>query len=266
MRLKISHTTRYRFSEPVYRGLQQLRITPLQQVNQTVLDWSIDLDHGTRQLGFADQFGNQVDLISLDADTTEITISCGGEVELSETHGVLGKHIGPAPLWLYRRQTDRTKAGPNVRRLARQVEGDGDLARMHALKDLVADAVAYKTGASAPDWTAEDAVTEGHGVCQDHAHVMIACARALSLPARYVSGYLMMDDRTDQEAMHAWAEIHIPDLGWVGFDASNRISPDTRYVRVATGLDYSDAAPVIGTRVGGTDEALSVEIQVAQQQ
>ena len=253
MRLKISHTTRYKFSEPVYRGLQQLRMTPRQNASQTVIDWSFDIDRGTRQLGFTDQFGNQVDLISLDADTTEVTITCGGEVELQETHGVTGRHVGPAPLWLYRRQTDRTKAGTNLRRLVRQIEGDGDLARMHNLKDLVADAVAYKTGSSEPDWSAEDAVIEGVGVCQDHAHVMIACARSLDLPARYVSGYLKMDDRTDQEAMHAWAEIYIRDLGWVGFDASNRISPDTRYVRVATGLDYSDAAPVIGTRVGGTD-------------
>ncbi|WP_136637165.1 transglutaminase family protein [Pseudooceanicola onchidii] len=266
MRLKIRHTTRYQFEAPVHRGLQQLRVTPLAGGNQSVTGWSVEIDQGTKQLEFQDHFGNHVDLIALDTDTQEVTITCGGEVELVENHGVLGRHWGPTPLWLYKRQTDRTKAGVNVRRLARQVEGDSDLDRMHMLKELTADAVAYKTGASEPDWTAEDAVIEGHGVCQDHAHVFIACARVLGLPARYVSGYLMMDDRTDQDAMHAWAEVCLPDLGWVGFDASNRMSPDTRYVRVATGLDYSDAAPVIGTRVGGTGEALSVEIEVAQQQ
>ena len=68
-----------------------------------------------------------------------------------------------------------------------------------------------------------------------------------------------------QVAMHAWAEAHIDGLGWVGFDISNGISPDTRYVRVATGLDYSDAAPVSGTRVGGAREVLEVRIDVAQQ-
>ena len=75
----------------------------------------------------------------------------------------------------------------------------------------------------------------------------------------------MLDDRTTQNAMHAWAEAHIDGLGWVGFDVSNGISPDSRYVRVATGLDYSDAAPVSGTRVGGAGESLEVQIEVAQQ-
>lgn len=266
MRLKIAHTTRYTFSEPVYSGLEQLRMTPVALGNQSVIDWSITVEGGVNQLSFTDHFGNPVELISLQDNVTGITITCGGEVELSENHGVLGRHTGPTPLWLYRRKTERTHGGPNVRRLARQSEGESELARMHNLKDLIADAVAYKTGASEPDWTAEEAIIEGQGVCQDHAHVMIACARELGLPARYVSGYLLMDDRTEQNAMHAWADVHIPNLGWVGFDPSNRISPDTRYVRVATGLDYSDAAPVIGTRVGGTDETLSVEIEVAQQQ
>jgi transglutaminase-like putative cysteine protease len=150
--------------------------------------------------------------------------------------------------------------------LARQVEGDTELDRMHNLMALVAEAVSYTPGKSQADWSAEDAVIEGHGVCQDHAHVFIACARDLGIPARYVSGYLMMDDRTEQEAMHAWAEAHIEGLGWVGFDVSNAMCPDERYVRVATGLDYSDAAPVIGTRIGGETESLAVQIQVAQQQ
>jgi len=115
------------------------------------------------------------------------------------------------------------------------------------------------------DWTAEDALEAGHGVCQDHAHSFIACCRYMDIPARYVSGYLMMDDRIDQDATHAWAEAYVEGLGWVGFDVSNGISPDTRYVRVATGLDYAEAAPVSGTRFGSAGEALAVQVQVQQQ-
>jgi transglutaminase-like putative cysteine protease len=266
MRLTIRHATHYTFAGPVFSGLQQLRLTPLDNHNQKVTEWNFEVERGTKQLSFSDQFGNHVDLVSLESNTTEIKITCTGTIELTDTHGIVGPHKGLAPLWLYKRQTDRTRAGVNVRRLARQVEGDTDLNRMHNLKELVADAVTYQPGRSEPDWTAEDAIIEGHGVCQDHTHVFVACARALDLPARYVSGYLLMNDRTEQEAMHAWAEVHLPDLGWVGFDASNRISPDKRYVRVATGLDYSDAAPVTGTRIGGAEEALSVEIEIAQQQ
>ena len=104
----------------------------------------------------------------------------------------------------------------------------------------------------------------GAGVCQDHAHVFISAARLLGHPARYVSGYLMMDDRTHQEATHAWAEVLIEDLGWVGFDVSNGISPDERYVRIATGLDYREAAPISGIRFGTGEERLHVSIQVQQ--
>ena len=102
-------------------------------------------------------------------------------------------------------------------------------------------------------------------MCQDHAHVFIAAARLMGYPARYVSGYLMMNDRVHQDASHAWAEAYVDMLGWVGFDVSNGISPDPRYVRVATGRDYREAAPISGLRFGAGGEAMSIDIQVQQQ-
>ncbi|MDZ7709609.1 MAG: transglutaminase family protein [Roseovarius sp.] len=130
---------------------------------------------------------------------------------------------------------------------------------------MIGAAVPYETGVSEPTWSAEETLAAGRGVCQDHAHVFIACARHMGLAARYVSGYLLIDGQVDQTAMHAWAEAYINELGWVGFDVSNAISPDARYVRVATGLDYSDASPVTGTRVGGQAETLDVGITVVGQ-
>ena len=76
----------------------------------------------------------------------------------------------------------------------------------------------------------------------------------------------MMDDRIEQEATHAWAEAHVENLGWVGFDVSNGISPDQRYVRVATGRDYRDAAPVTGVSIGSANEDLLVSVAVEQTQ
>lgn len=266
MQLNISHTTRYAFPEPVPYGLQQLRTTPKNGHQQKVLAWDTRIEGGKRELGFEDHHHNVVELISFEGGVSELTVTCSGTVAIEDSHGVLGPHPGPSPLWLYRRVTPRTKAGPGVRDLVRRVGDDGsDLDRLHRLLSLVHDAVDYTVGASQTDWTAEDAIEAGKGVCQDHAHVYLACARELNFPARYVSGYLMLNDRVAQDAMHAWAEAHVDGLGWVGFDASNGISPDARYVRVATGLDYSEAAPVTGTRIGGAGETLSVEIQVAQQ-
>ena len=265
MRLKINHATRYAFEQPVSYGLQQLRKTPKATRQQRVVFWDTRIEGGRRELGFTDHHNNAVELVSFDRDVTEVTIASCGEVELSETHGVVGPHAGPAPLWLYRRATALTKTGAGVRELARAAEGATGLDRLHGLSVLIRDRVAYEVGASEPDWSAEDAISAGRGVCQDHTHVFLACAREMGFPARYVSGFLMLNDRVEQEAMHAWAEAHVDGLGWVGFDVSNGISPDTRYVRIATGLDYLEAAPVTGTTLGGLGETLSVAIEVAQQ-
>ncbi len=265
MRLRISHTTRYTFDTPVSYGLQQLRKSPKSSRVQSVLDWGTTVDGGKKELSFEDYHHNFVELISFEKGTSELTVRSRGEIEVAETHGVIGPHIGPVPLWLFKHSTVLTKPGQACRAVVREVEGDTDLKRLHALSKIIYDAVTYETGSSEPSWTVEDILAEGRGVCQDHAHVFIACARELGFPARYVSGYLMMNDRIDQEASHAWAEVFVDGLGWVGFDVSNQISPDVRYVRVATGLDYSEAAPVSGTTFGGQGEKLSVEIEVAQQ-
>jgi transglutaminase-like putative cysteine protease len=246
-------------------GLQQLRKTPKTSAQQSILSWETRVAGGRKELSFEDHHRNTTELISFDKDTTELVVTSAGEVDLTDTHGIVGAHVGPAPLWLYRRPTPRTRARSGARALLRGLAEDDTLPRLHALSAAILEAVAWEVGATGSDATAEDALEAGRGVCQDHAHIFLACAREMGLPARYVSGYLMLGDRTAQDAMHAWAEAHVPGLGWVGFDISNGISPDTRYVRVATGLDYADAAPVSGTRVGGASESLEVRIDVAQQ-
>ncbi|MFT6424330.1 MAG: transglutaminase-like putative cysteine protease [Celeribacter sp.] len=265
MKLKIRHTTRYAFGSPVTYGLQQVRLTPKTSPFQHILNWETTVIGGAKEVSYNDHHHNHVDLISFDREVLDVTLISEGEVEMIESHGILGKHRGPAPLWLYEKDTELTKAGQGVCALIQQVVGDTDLERLHALSKVIHANVVYEVGSSLPTGSAEDALNAGKGVCQDHSHIFLACAREMGFPARYVSGYLMMDDRIDQEATHAWAEAHIPDLGWVGFDVSNAISPDVRYVRVATGLDYAGAAPVTGTRYGGSGERLSVQIEVAQQ-
>ncbi|MFW2586954.1 transglutaminase family protein [Sagittula sp. SSi028] len=265
MRLTIRHETSYRFDSPVKYGLQQLRKTPKPTYNQSVVQWRTSVTGGHQELSYEDHHGNTVELIGFARDAQELSLVSEGVVDLSDSSGILGRHRGKTPLWLYLRSTDQTTPGSGVRALVRDVPKAQPLEQLHAMAALIRDRVPYTLGASEPDWSAEDAITAGAGVCQDHTHIFISGARALGCPARYVSGYLMLDDRTVQDAMHAWAEAHVDGLGWVGFDVSNGISPDTRYVRVATGLDYAEAAPVSGMRVGGTSETLSVEIEVTQQ-
>src|SRR6056297_614883 len=190
MNLKISHTTRYRFEAPVTFGLQQLRMTPKSRQHQRVLSWDTRVEGGHKQLEYVDHHLNTVELIGLDRGCTELVVTSGGSVELTESNGISGRHVGPAPLWLYQRVTPRTKAGQGVKALVRALPTGSDLERCHALMAAVAEAVPYLIGASEAGWNAEEALAEGRGVCQDHSHIFLACAREMGLPARYVSGYL----------------------------------------------------------------------------
>jgi len=267
MHLKILHTTTYHFDQPVAYGLQQLRLIPKSRAGQVVRRWHMDIDGGQMQTEFNDHHQNRVTLISFDPHATSIVVHCEGEVENADLHGVIGKHGGFAPLWYFCRSTELTRAGPNVRRLMKGLREEvaEDIPRLHALSARIIAEVPYVVGATDASTSGEEAIEQGAGVCQDHAHIFVAAARTMGYPARYVSGYLMMNDRVHQDASHAWAEAHIDGMGWVGFDVSNGISPDARYVRVATGLDYREAAPISGLRFGAGGEALSIDIQVQQQ-
>ncbi|MEQ8559821.1 MAG: transglutaminase family protein [Henriciella sp.] len=267
MRLKIAHQTRYHFAHPVSYALQQVRLTPKSRQGQTVTNWSISLEGGKEEATFVDQFNNQTQLISVSGEARELVIIAEGEVETQDQAGIIGGHGGWTPLWLYRRKTPLTAPGPTLRKLARGLGDDfnDDVARLHGLMALIGQEIAYESGHTDAQTSAEEAAAACHGVCQDHTHVFLACARLLGFPARYVSGYLMMTDRVQQDASHAWAEAYVEGLGWVGFDVSNAISPDEKYVAVATGLDYLDAAPVSGLMFGPAQEGLDVSVQVQQQ-
>jgi len=265
MHLKIEHQTVYAFETPVSYGLQQLRKIPKSARFQNVLHWETEVKGGVKEVMFEDHHHNVTELVSFDMNTQHLSVTSRGEVELSNDSGIVGPHRGPVPLWLYLRETPRTQARTGVKALVREIGASADLDGLHALSEGIRDRIAFEIGASDPSWSAEDAVEAGRGVCQDHTHVFIACARRMGVPARYVSGYLMLDEQTAQTAMHAWAEAYVEELGWVGFDVANGYSPDTRYVRVATGLDYAEAAPVSGRYAGGEGESLSVRIDVAQQ-
>lgn len=266
MRLAIDHTTHYTFSGPVAQGMQRLRLTPKATSGQRVLSWTMHFTGARQQVEYDDENHNHVTLISFDPGVSEVSIRCEGVVDTNDVAGVMGRHSGYLPLWHFQEQTELTRAGARTRALLGGLAADDNpLARLHALAALVRERVEYELGHTDAATSAEGVLAAGRGVCQDHAHVFIAAARALGIPARYVSGYLMMNNRVEQDAGHAWAEAHVDGLGWVGFDISNGISPDARYVRVATGRDYRDAAPITGVHSGARDESMHVSLAVEQQ-
>ena len=267
MRLAIRHTTRYRFADPVAHGLQRLRLMPKETQGQKVLEWVMEYTGAREELSYDDQNHNHVTLLSVEQGAQDVVITCRGIVETEDKAGVLGMHAGQLPLWAFLGQTDLTRPGPRIRQLiaAAGRSDEGILPTLHNLSTTISERVGYETGQTHVNTTAEEAAAAARGVCQDHAQIFISAARTIDVPARYVSGYLMMNDRTEQEATHAWAEAWVQGLGWVGFDVSNGISPDPRYVRVATGRDYRDAAPITGISFGPAAEELTVSLAVEQQ-
>lgn len=273
MLLTVRHTTRYTFAEGLSHGLQRLRLKPKPGCGQEVLDWRMDLVDAWPEVHYDDQHQNHVDLVSIGAGVPEVVVTCEGTVRTRDNNGIVGPHIGYMPLWYFLRPTTLTRPGPSLRALLASVTVDrGDpLGFLHALSAAVAEAVEYVPGATDVTTPAEQALVTGKGVCQDHAHIFIAAGRLADVPMRYVGGYLRMDEKVEQEAGHGWAEAHVPGLGWVGFDVSNAICPDERYIRVATGCDYGEAAPVTGMAMGAGATRLDVQLSVdektgAQQQ
>ncbi|CAN0599987.1 unnamed protein product [Ectocarpus sp. 12 AP-2014] len=237
----------------------------MSSVMQQAGNWALTIEGGTLEVGYKDHYGNLIDLVSADEGTQKLTVTATGDVTTLNSSGVLGMVFGRMPLWHFQNKTPQTEPGTKTKEFAAMIgQEPSTLAGLHAASAAILDAVPYESGQTKADTTAEEAIKIGKGVCQDHAHIMLAAARHAGLPARYVSGYLMMDDRVEQDASHAWTEVYIDDLGWVGFDVSNGMSPDERYVRIATGLDAHSSAPISGLRLGSGNETMSVSLQVQQ--
>ncbi|WP_323763637.1 transglutaminase family protein [Marinovum sp.] len=265
MDITINHGTDYGYSAPVSYALQKVRLRPLASQVQRVAEWQIEIAGGRIETSYRDHHGNHVDLVSLDPGGQGLRLRAHGTVETLDGSGVFGRHDGVAPLWYYRQQTPLTRPGAAIRALpAVAPEPAGQLDSLHALSAAILQALPYATGTTGADTGAEAALQGTSGVCQDHAQIFVSAARLSGLPARYVSGYLLVNDQTEQEATHAWAEVHVEGLGWVGFDVSNGVSPDEKYARIATGRDARDAAPVAGLRMGSAEESLVVSLQVQQ--
>ena len=264
MRLRITHRTEYHYDAPVHYALQRLRLVPSSGPTQTVRSWALNVEGAREEVRFVDHFANDTRLLSVEGEPRRITIETTGEVETRDTSGVHGQHRGFAPLWLFSQQTPLTAAGEGIRALTAAIDKGTEIDKLHRLMAAVGERVAYTPGTTTTETPAEDALALKAGVCQDHSHIFASAARVMGFPARYVSGYLMMDATVEQAASHAWAEAHVSGLGWVAFDVANGISPDARYVRVATGRDYRDAMPVSGIRLGQAEERLAVTITVEQ--
>lgn len=267
MILNIQHETVYRYSSPVDYTIQHLRLTPRSEVQQQTLNWKIEAP-GTyhRQ---KDAYGNLGHILVLDKPHDEIHITVTGQVKIAKENAHLPSDGGDVPLLAFLQPTALTSADESILELASTAyhaklgkSKVGSVDAMFALLNQIQKALAYLPGTSHVCCSAAEVLELGAGVCQDHAHVFIACCRALDLPARYVSGYIHAG-ATDHAASHAWADVWLDGLGWVSFDVKNGNFAASEHCRLAVGRDYFDACPVRGVRHGGGVEAMEVVVRVA---
>jgi len=267
MRLRISHSTTYRY-EPAATGvIQILRLTPGSHDGQYVAEWQIDVSTDSHIDMHEDAFGNITHVMTHGA-IGDLTITVGGLIETHDTGGVLRGTHERFPPSLFLRATELTTVSPAMQAFARQLRAESEddtLGFLHTLMTQINEHMTFDEDPTNSGTSAIEAFGLKRGVCQDYAHIFIACARSGGVPARFVSGhFLRSDGMFDQPAGHAWAEAFMPDLGWVGFDPANCICTTEAHARVAVGLDYLGAAPVRGTRYGGGTETLTVSVKVDQ--
>ncbi len=264
MRLNVHHTTHYDYDSTPSYMVQRLHLQPSDFDTQRCLSWNITAPGFERALQYRDGFGNWVHLVTSSPKELSLSIVAEGEVETEDASGLVRGLAGSVPEAIFLRTTQFTTVDSRLLEFAKTlVHSKSRLDQAHIIMQAVHGAVAYELGTSDALTTAAQAFTKGSGVCQDHAHIMLAVARSLGIPARYVTGYLVTGQGASSTAAHAWAELYIADLGWVGFDAANGQCPTDHYVRVAAGLDANAVAPVRGSRRGAQGrEQLRVEVRV----
>ncbi|MCC8400799.1 transglutaminase family protein [Paraburkholderia sp. MMS20-SJTN17] len=263
MDLTIRHDTSYRYEATVHYSIQQLRLTPASGAAQTVRRWSIDAPG--KLDATLDAYGNVLHTLVINKPHDEIHLHVSGEVDtIPLVDGVLRDPPGPIPLEHFTCATRLTEADGAIRELAASVPNLASPASLITLCEQIVQRVQYQPGVTAVTSTAAEALALGNGVCQDHAHLMLACCRARGVPARYVSGYIEPGD-VPQGASHAWVDVWLAGKGWISIDVTHAVFASEIYCRLAVARDYEAAAPVRGRRIGGLEEQLDVAVTVSTQ-
>ena len=266
MILKVHHSTKYSYTESVKHSLQILRLTPISHNRQKVINW--ELKTPGLMSNNIDWFGNITHVLTLPEPCDEIEIIALGKVRVFSARP--NPILGPLHPTYYLRNTPLTAPNEGMKELAHSIKLktrgnlDDTLTALNKLSEIILNKVKYVRGKTNSSTVAHESFDLGSGVCQDHSHIFLGCARFLGIPARYVSGYLHTDD-TSHLSSHAWAEVWV-NQAWHSFDISNQCQSDEKHIELAYGLDYLDACPIRGSRIGGGAEQLMVFSLVTDQQ
>jgi len=299
VRYRVEHETRYGYDAPVSQSWQLARLTPRTLPWQQLLAHTLDIDPRPDEWHDApDSFGNRVTHFGLHGAHRRLSVRMQCEVEVGARPALARiDEDDEALAWEAVREALRVPAAPDEGQepvrldldAARMVEPTlllplSEAARQYALPSLargrdwleaVTDLMQrihaefeFEPGATTVSTSVDEVLYQKRGVCQDFAHLMLACLRGHGLPARYVSGYLLTEPPEGRprlmgvDASHAWVAAWSPRHGWVEFDPTNDQRADARYITLAWGADFADVVPLRGVILGGGTQRMDVAVSV----
>jgi transglutaminase-like putative cysteine protease len=289
MRLRVRHATSYRYADPVATSHHEAHLTPRSVPSCTVLDTQISIEPTPiYRRDRCDYFGNATLTFSLHEPHQQLDVVA---VSLIDNHRVVleDQALAASPPWEVLRDrlrdarsreelaaleltfaTAQTAVSEEVREYARLSFPPGQpfLVGVRDLTRRIHADFRYDPRATLVSTPIEEVMERRHGVCQDFAHVQIACLRSLGLPASYVSGYLVTRPPPGHakligaDASHAWIAVYSPGAGWVDFDPTNDLLPGDEHVTAAFGRDFADVTPLKGVILGGGAHEITVGVDV----
>ena len=279
MRYRVRHRNRYQYVHPVSLSHSHATLLPRDTLNQQVLSAHLTILPGTDDVHERqDLFGNRVSRFSIEEVHTELNVLAETEVEvrsnrvdLSRDPDITDQSGIPAKTRLYCRPSLYVPIGiPEIQQFADQcfTDGCGLIEGTRALNERIFHEFVYDQHFSDVETPVGLVLSERRGVCQDFAHLMLACLRSKGIASRYVSGYLETDPPAGQpklmgaDASHAWVSVFVPGTGWIDFDPTNGLLPSDRHVTLGWGRDYADVVPLKGLMTGGGQHALEVSVDV----
>jgi transglutaminase-like putative cysteine protease len=277
----IRHTNRFSYTAPISESMMEVRMQPRSDGRQRCLRFELTLQPRAKVFAYQDSSGNVVHHFDIPGRHTRLMITADAVVEIapaseipesipSEAWNELDAIAAAGEWWESLRFSHFARETQLLVELADEIHWSRDadpLTLLRRLNFAIFHQFTYAPRTTHVDSPIDDALKVRAGVCQDLAHIMIALARRIGIPCRYVSGYLSPSqngrDRSVEGATHAWAEAFLPGLGWVGFDPTNDVLAGERHIRVAVGRDYADVPPSRGVFRGEAGSELGVLVTIS---
>jgi transglutaminase-like putative cysteine protease len=269
----IHHRTHYHYPHWVVDSANQIKLYPLDDDRQRVLEHRLVISHHPTVYVIKDYFGNKTGFFSIIQPHRELSIESFLRVEM--INKPLPQRSDAAEVWkLFLNQdfqvkwhdylnADTTRSQSEVESIVSLHQDKHPLDELLRLSDFIYENFEYKKGVTTIETNIDELWKLKAGVCQDFAHLLLYMMRLRGVPCRYVSGYICPGDSEwrGEGATHAWAEAWLPDLGWVGIDPTNKCLAGERHVRLAVGRNFSDCTPAKGTYKGSLEHLLEVTVQ-----